>query len=431
MAKGDQEKANSAINQQRTGQNTRLNSYLDNSAKRLGSFSNSGIGATGGLYNPGGTYSPGGTAVGRTPPPGTPSSGTAVPANGVYEGGLRGNVSQGRDELKQLFGDYFSTGGVSENTRNALEDSPNSIAGRIQAPDYSEASRGYKNLMETGGVDLSNVNDTISKLKDFAATGGMSAADKENILRPLYYEMEKTGGYSDKDLANIKKESNSVVPSFYSNMQDQMNRQRAASGYGAGFGSAAKSMAREGAIQSGNQALRTDVGLQESVRQGKMSGADAIQRGQLGISDITGRNTLGAYGTAGNLGLGGQSLVQQGKIAGTGGLSDIATRQGQFDLGRSELASNNVRGLAGLTQSGQQFGASGLAGIYGGDMNMAMDEAKNQLAAMGLDAGTQNQLLGLLTQNANNPGKWQQIYNNILSGVGAASGVMTGLGDMK
>lgn len=406
--------------------------------------------------------------------------------------GTKGRIEQQRNDLNSRFGNYAGTGGINDNARRALEDSPQSIAGRIQTPNYGDAYEGYRNLASTGGMNIANatdtfrgmqagnedmrsaasglrninfgdVNDTISRLKDFGATGGFTAADKENILRPLYYENEKTGGYSDRNLADIKKESNSTISSMYGNMQDEMNRRRAASGYGAGFGANAQSMARQGAIEGGNQSLRTNIGLAESVRQGKMSAADAIQRGQLGISDISGRNTLGAYGSAGSLGLGvtgqqasnleasgdmtakmeqlrlaaaqgdvnAQRMLQEGKISGLGGMTDIRSREGNFDLNRADLASGNVRSLQGMEQQGQQYGMSGLAGMYGADMGRLSDEQHQQLNALGMNDEQQARLLDIRMRNAAQPGKHQQAYGNVLSGMGAVSGLLTGIGGMR
>lgn len=403
--------------------------------------------------------------------------------------GLMGRMELQRNDLNKRFGDYAGTGGINENARAALQDNPGSIAGRIATPDYSQAMKGYQDMAATGGADLSKatstyrdiqggnadmesaaaglrnidysgVNDSIGKLKELGATGGMSDADKANVLRPLYYENEKTGGYSDKNLADIKKEGNASISGLYGNMQDEMNRRRAASGYGGGFGANAQSMARQGAIESGNQDVRTNIGLSESVRQGKMSAADAIQRGQLGISDITGRVKTGALGSAGSLGLGvtgqqasnleasgdmtgkiqqlrmaaaqgdveAQRVLQSGKLAGLGGMTDITSRQGQFDLNRADLASGNVRALQGMEQQGQQYGMSGLSSMYGRDQNQLQNEQGNELQAMGMDDTQQARLLEIMQRNSMQPGKNQQRYGNILGGIGSAAGLLRGFG---
>ena len=457
MAKGDQEETMQAIRQQRTASSKRTADYLAGNAANIGNE---------------GTPGPGGDMQGGT--------------------GIRGRIGQQRTDLLGRLSSYAGTGGVSDATQTALGRGPNSITGSLTAPNYAPSISGYQDIAATGGADLgkatstyrdiqggspdvasaatglrnidfSGVNQNIGSLNQLAATGGMSEADKANVLRPLYYETEKTGGYTPEQIANIKSESNASVPGFYANLQDEMNRRQATSGYGPGFSAAAQSAARQGAIGAGQQALNTDVGLAESVRQGKLSAADAIQRGQLGISGITSQTSLGALRTAGEEGLGitgqrasnleasgrlsqseqslrlaaaqgdvdAQRILQSGKLAGLGGMTDIATAQGQYGLNRAGLESGNVRSAAEMTQQGQQYGLSGLGGMYQSELGQLSNEQRNQLAAMGLDDDQQAQLLNIMSRTATAPGRNQQLFNNILGGAGAVSGGLSGLGSFN
>jgi hypothetical protein len=416
MAKGDQEKTMKGIGTEQKKQEARQGAYLKSSGTRLGEY--------GGLPGKGG--------------PGT----LDLEAQGT---GLRGNVSAGREELLDKFRNYPGLAGAAGGAAaegGAAGGGPSGGGAGGAPEDYSESQTGFRKLIKTGGVDLTDVNDTIKKLKDYAATGGMTAEDKANIMRPHYLEQEKTGGYTPEQLANIKKESNAVIPSMYKNIQDEMNRRMAASGYGPGYGAAQQSVARQGAIGAGEQALKTNVGLAESVRQGKMSAADALQKGQLGISDITGRNTLGAYGSAGQFGLGGQELMQKGLIAGSGGLSDITTQQGRLAAQRAETAAASGRASAALAESQRQFdlglgekqrqfGLGGLSDLYKSDIGMSEDEARRLQTGMGMDAQTQEALLSQQRATAAMPGRNQQMFGNIMQGVGTAAGAMTGLGGLS
>jgi hypothetical protein len=415
-AKGDQEKTMKSIGTEQKKQEARQGAYLKSSGTRLGEY--------GGLQGNAGRGS------------------LDLENQGT---GLRGNVSAGREELLDKFRNYpglTAAGGAATEGGAGGGGGGGGAPGPGGAPeDYTESQEGFRKLMKTGGVDLTDVNDTIKKLKDYAATGGMTAEEKANIMRPHYLEQEKTGGYTPEQLANIKKESNAVIPSMYKNIQDEMNRRRAASGYGPGYGAAQQSVARQGAIGAGEQALKTNVGLAESVRQGKMSAADALQRGQLGISDITSRNTLGGYGSAGQFGLGGQELMQKGLIAGSGGLSDITTQQGRLAAQRAETAAASGRAAAALAESQRQFdlglgekqrefGLGGLSDLYKSDIGMSEDEAKRLQTGMGMDAQTQEALLSQQRATAAMPGRNQQMFGNIMQGVGAGAGLMTGLGGL-
>lgn len=494
MAKGDQEETMNAIRGQRTTAQDAMNP--------INAGFNSQIGATG---------------VGGQP-------GT----------GLKGQQQTQLNDLTPRLQNFAGTGGVSDSAKTDLGSGQNSIVGRmpgldptltaglgtgsnsiannIPTPDYSKSNAGYGDLAATGGVDVSNseqtlkglqgpndtntnivnklsnvsnlqggVNDSISKLNSFGATGGMSDEDKANVLRPLFFQNEQTGGYTDQDQANIKKESNSVIPSYYSSLSDSLARQKASSGYNPGFSDANRSLMQQGAVASGDQALKTDINLADTIRAGKMDAAKAIQSGQLGISGITTPAKLSALQSAGQLGstnvgqqvsgleaAGGlnqdqqkimqaaamgdvtaQQLIQSGKIAGTGGLAsnttaaaqaaqakaglassnagELLNTQSSDAINRARLASSNVSGLAGMTQEGQQYGISGLGSLYNSSTNQLSDAQKMQIQSLGLTADQQARLLEIMQKNSEQPGQDQQMFGNILKGVGAASGAISGL----
>lgn len=348
------------------------------------------------------------------------------------------------------------------------------------------------------GVDFSGVGNSISSLNDFSKTGGMSDADISNVNRPVFDEFEQTGGYSDQDKANIKKEANATVASNYGNLADAMNRQKASSGYGPNFGAAQKSMARQAAIASGDQDLSTNVNLSNAVRQGRMSAAQQKAANQLGISSITTPAKLAALKGAGDLGLGmtgqqsanlnnagqlglgetgqqisalgtagdlsrsqgqlqlaaaqgdlnAQKAIQEGKIAGLGGLEDTETKKATYGLNKAGLLSDNAKTMLGaqgnaaqlasgnlsnvtkMEQEGKEYGTSGLAGLYNSSTAQISDADRNELAGMGLDENSMNQLLAIQQRASNQPGKNQQMFGNIMQGLGAGAGAMSGLGGM-
>lgn len=535
MAKGDQEKLNNDISDEKTRVVAQNQNYLTGLQQRIG--------------NP--------SSVDRS---GQVTNGT----------GLRGQQEQQLNTVTPQFQNFASTGGISPTTSRDLGNqyTPGSIANTYASkvgdvnnntftpygsvagalgsgPQYGEADQGFRSLASTGGidptraqntfsalqtgqgqaspdiikklsdtsgmfgdvsdstnklksVDFSGVNNSISNLNDFSATGGMSASDLANINRPLFNEFEQTGGYSDQDKANIKKESNATVSANYNNLADAMNRQKASSGYGPNFGAAQKSLARQSAMASGDQDLSTNINLSNAVRQGRMSAAQQIAANQLGISSITTPAKLAAMNDAGQLGLGitgqkasnlnnagqlglgatgqqigalesagdlsrsygqlqlaaaqgdlaAQKAIQEGKIAGNQGLASDQTAGANYGLSKAgilsenaktqlgaagnvaSLTSGNVGNLAKMTQEGQEYGTSGLASLYGSTTGQISDADKNYLAGLGLDENSMQQLLQLQQKASVQPGKNQQMFGNIMQGIGAGAGALSGLGGL-
>lgn len=496
-AKGDQENTMAAINKQRTTTQNNTTGYQTANNNRIGS-------------------------VGSI----DPNTGVTTPGSGL--------MNQQQNQLNEATNNYRNfagTGGVSQSTTNALSpNGPNSIAGNIKQPNYDNLSQDYQNIAATGGIDptqtnnainglgsvdysqstdassklgnmnplgdisgvtkglqnidYSGVNNSVGNLNNFASTGGVTAQDLSNLNRPLFYENEQTGGYSPTDIANIKKESNAPISSFYSSLQDEMNRQKAASGYGPGFSDAAQAATRQGAVAAGNQDLQTNIGLAESIRQGKMDAAKQLAANQLGLTQattgakeaalssagnlglgITGQegsnlaatgglinsanniragalgsagslansknaNQIGALSDSGNLSANLQKILQSGKLAGLGGMMDANNATATNSLNQGKLASSNASTLGGMQQQGQEFGTSGLSSLYNSTTGQISQALAQQLSALGLDANEQQQLLALLSQEGTQPGSTATAFGNVFKGIGAGAGALSGLGGL-
>jgi hypothetical protein len=199
--------------------------------------------------------------------------------------------------------------------------------------------------------------------------------------------------------------------------------------------------------QAANIAKQGELGLGVAQQQG----TNLSNAGQLGLSESG--QQINALGTAGDLStrqgqlqlaaaqgdIGAQQAVQQGRLAGLSGLSSNQTNAGQLSLGQAGLLSDNARSvlgaqgnLAGLTssnvgnlqsmiQQGRQYGTSGLSNLYQSTTNQLSDADRNQLTAMGLSNDQIAKLLEIQQKGAGMAGSNQQMFGNIMSGVGTAA----------
>lgn len=374
------------------------------------------------------------------------------------------------------YGSMASTGGVNLGSDQATYQSlqqPNAVNQNIVGQ-----------LSNTSGM-FGGVNNTIDQLKGIASTGGVSASDIGNINRPELLNEEATGGYSPTDIANIKKEGNSTIGSYYSSLQDSLARSKAASGYGPGFSAATQAAARQGAVDAGNNDVNTNATIAQNVIGNKNRASTTLAGNQLSLSGLTSANKQNALQTAGNLGttetgqqiqalasagglnqtqqqivmaaangdVNAQAIIQSGKLAGLAGLtgtitaganaaqakaglassntSGLADLLSKNNLGKAQLDSSNQTNLAGMTQQGQEFGASGLAGLYNSTNTQLSTQDQQLIQSLGLNADQQAALISIMQKNATAPGTGQQAFDNIMKGVGAGAGALGGLANYQ
>lgn len=418
----------------------------------------------------------------------TGPSGSSGSVSGSGGGGGGGN--QGTGGTPSTPQSYAGTGGMATNYGGPS----GSAFSYLNAPTYDEPYTGYQDFAKTGGVDLSKpistydslqsnpidqsgIDSSISNLNNFAATGGVTADEMSQLNRPLFDEFEQTGGYSAGDIANIKKEGNATIPSFYSGLQDTLDRQRASSGYGPGFSDANQALTRQAAQETGNQDVSTNINISNAVRQGRMAAAQQKAANALGLIQYTTPAKEAALASAGSLGLNtqdlitktklaaaqgdvqAQQLIQSGKLAGLGGEANIQTQQfnnqatkaqgeqqytttedqiaamraassGQLGLGYANLDAQNQRYLIGATQSGQLAGNQGLLNTYNSQYAPLTQSEGALQAGMNGGNGADTSYLNILNNNAQQPGAIAQGFGNVFKGAGAVAGALSGLGGL-
>ena len=347
---------------------------------------------------------------------------------------------------------------------------------------YSQVSGLYNDFASKGGgVDAAPIRAAMAGMMDIAGSGGWSAADRAaqnkniagfeamganggldadamNRMRGggVFEDYQKTGGYTEGQLGDIRARANSTLPAFYDTVRQGQNRMASVQG-GNPAASAAMGarLAREQAKGMREQTLDTELGLSDRVRTGQQWGAEggaqaegALQSlrtgnmlsGLRGASDTRGNmlnsiaqnRTAASQGwTQGELGLGG--LIQQGRFFGTSGLEGIADKDaaGQRAAAASGAAgaADQTRGLQWLAnfESGNTMDAAGgMADLYRstpGEVNM-WNQAL--LGNRGMSMNEQGQSASQHMQN--NP--YSSALQNISGVAGMVAGGMTGLGAM-
>lgn len=326
-----------------------------------------------------------------------------------------------RGAINQNYTGWIDNGGITDEEVNRLRSGGNrdgngggdgeapegNGGGGNSGPSYLDVWREMQG--KTGGFDetrLNNINSSserlrnsqnnygstdtsISGLQDFARTGGIQSDTLSRIYDPTLTEFATTGGYTDADKANIRNRSNAGVSSFYNNLREGMDRSRLASGANINGGAVAGTnlkLARASAQDQAGNLRNTELGINDSVRAGRMAAASKLSDAGLGVAGIQSNNTLQGYDKAGqldltkqkqvadalaasgNLDLGTQSTINNARLAATSGLSQDTL--GRMSIGASQAAANaalaaaNERFIIGQRQQGRFEANQGLLDTY-------------------------------------------------------------------
>jgi hypothetical protein len=171
-------------------------------------------------------------------------------------------------------------------------------------------------------------------------------ADYGNIMGQ-YGDFARTGGYSPEDLQNIRARSVSPLRSVYSSAQSGLDRNRALQGgYSPNYAAASSKMAREMGQGMADANTNTNAAIAQMVQQGKLAGLG-------GMSSLYGA-TPGLSSMFGN-----QALTSTGQQIGLSGL------QNQLGLGliNAQMGRANT---PGFNWDPLWKGISAIGGIAGG-----------------------------------------------------------------
>ena len=222
-----------------------------------------------------------------------------------------------------------------------------------------------------GGFDptrLAGLGSDAAALREFAKRGGVTQKEYDDVNRQHLLDTEKTGGYSQGDIANIRNRSNRSIPGYYQNMQDSMQRGSTGNFGGPGMDRAAFKMARQGAQELGTQARDTEMDISESVRQGKNDASQFLSGQNLELAKLKGQNTLSGYKGASDIDLGTQDIINKTRLgASTAKGQDTRSREATAAASGAAAAARgdaNARWAAQMEQDDRHFGAKGMLDTY-------------------------------------------------------------------
>lgn len=297
--------------------------------------------------------------------------------------------------MTSLQGQYGTATDRADKSYNDIYGRYTDMLGDNEAKDF------FSNYSQTGGYNPADFNRLTSSIR----SAGKNPVSAEGIARirgnGVFDEMAKTGGYSDSDIRNVRSRTASQVPSFFGSLKDQLNRTNSIQGgFSPGYGAQTRALARDSA-RSGVEAVRdTEIGLQDSIRSGRMQGASSLSSAEQGLQSLLSQNLMQALGMESGL----YSDQARNKLAGGQGLlSDSANKQ------------NMLSGLTNLRSSTD------------GNQSMFLNAL---LQGYGLDASTRNNLLSMkLGQNPQGQ-SWDR-FSQLLGALGPAAMTALGSGGSK
>lgn len=155
-------------------------------------------------------------------------------------------------------------------------------------PVNQDAQNNLTNANNQAFADYHNIMDQYqnTKLTPFVPiTANTYNADKVNYSRTpefneglgYYRDFAKTGGLSGDDRYNLQARGISPIRSVYSNIENELTRQKALNGgYAPGLGAASVRLAREGSQQIADRVNDVNAQIAQMVQQGKMFGTQGF-----------------------------------------------------------------------------------------------------------------------------------------------------------
>jgi hypothetical protein len=297
----------------------------------------------------------------------TPEKNPAAPI--IQQAQTRYEESQKPTETESQFG------GVS----NQFQDAYNQALQR-QTQDYGDIMGAYQGFRKGLGSPTQFSFDRVSAPRP-AELGESYGYLREAM--PGYRDFATTGGYSDKDVQELRARGISPIRAAYGNTMMELNRARAIGGNaGAPNYIAAVSRAqREMPGQIADATTNVNAGLADAIRQGRM----------FGLQGISGTGQT----------MGGLSSAEAGRQLQAALANQAAGLQAQ---GMTEQSKQNLMGmdLAGINAMSGLYGTTpGMASTFGNQALNAwqtrsgMEQARNQFGLGLLDAQLRGQNIGL------------------------------------
>lgn len=256
--------------------------------------------SSGGSGGGGGSDSGGGG--GSVTPTDAFGSSRAAFANFINTGGVDiGAMKEALPGFRKL----AESGGYSPEEKKAIED----LAGRLAAigetggydPETLNKINSNINVLssigQTGGFDqptLDLIRGDLAGLRTIGQTGGVSDADINRVRGYGVFEnFANTGGYSDADIQNVRSRAISPIGSLYSRDLAEAERSNRLMGTAApNYAATLARMSRNRGMNLADATREAELGLQDQIRQNKLSGASAGSQAELSLQDLLTKNKI-------------------------------------------------------------------------------------------------------------------------------------------
>lgn len=237
--------------------------------------------------------------------------------------------------------------------------------------DYSQAAGGYSKFAETGGVNREDFNPALDSYKDFMKSGGV-------------------------DPTALRQRATAIIPSFYdAYKRNAATRASVQGGFAPGFDAQMAEIGRQQGREGFNASRQVEGDIADKIQQGRMFGTSGY--GGL-MTNITG-------------------MEQQGKLAGLGGLTNIA-QAGDANAARQQQLQ---LAMAKMYQEGGLSSAAGLSNIYGQDLASKNTGISQYLAGLGGMTGNQLGNLGIRSSIKDRGFDWGKALG-VLGGIAGGGG---------
>lgn len=259
-----------------------------------------------------------------------------------------------------------------------------------------------------------------------ALTEGGVTGNSYGRGRETYQNFADTGGFTDASKAQFLRKSNAPIAAMYGRAKDEMNRHAAIGGFNSSDARILRQQSNAGAEAS----TSANVALDNQIRQGRLSGAEGLER----TRTAAGEEHLAALGGLANTreasGREAQSAIDSniaGRNSNTTALSAAGNLAATEAKGNLDLELGQARTKQDAINSTQKY----LESMQGEVSDSDRMQISNRLAQLGMTQADINALLGVAAQKTS---VTQQIGNisGIVSDVGGAfGGVAGGISKLK
>lgn len=260
---------------------------------------------------------------------------------------------------------------------------------------YQNATQGqqgdYQNIMNQyqtagGNVPTPTAAPNVNVARVNPAIANYQRSNELNNTMQGYGEMAKTGGFSDQAQADIRERGISPIRSTYANAMSNINRQRALQGgYAPNAIAATEKMTRTLPGQLADATTNVNAQLAQMVQQGKLAGLGGMATTSMADNQMM--NQMMSQNAERQQAAGTSNQNMEMQVA-------QLKQQGHSDFEARQLAANQQKLAAAGGQASLYSSTPGMASMFG---NQVLEGTNQRLSGEQLAAGAnqnavQNQL---------------------------------------